>query len=48
MSGVEADHVKPPLAQFMHKPWRHWTRFKSNARVIAGVPTHSLLDCHRL
>jgi hypothetical protein len=34
MSRIEADHVEPAPAQFMHKPWRHRASFNPNARII--------------
>jgi hypothetical protein len=48
MSRIEADHVEPAPAQFMHKPWRHRASFNPNARIIPRMPPHSPLNWFRL
>src|SRR5271166_2095210 len=48
MSRIEADHVQPSLAQFMHKPRRHRAGFDPDAGIISRMPSHSPLNLLRI
>jgi hypothetical protein len=40
MPCVEANHVEPEIAKFMHNPRRHGAGFNPNPRIIARISTH--------
>jgi hypothetical protein len=37
---VEANHVEPEIAKFMHNPRRHGAGFNPNPRIIARISAH--------
>src|SRR5271166_1712254 len=48
MSRIEANNVKPSLAQFMHKPRRHRAGFDPNAGIVSRMPSHRPLNLLRI